>query len=80
MKKTKEDEDEEASEDDEDEEGVERDDEEQGAEEYVFNIKTHASNGDNKEYNYVHGMCDFPSSVCIAYHLESFNVNCILQD
>jgi uncharacterized protein YxeA len=60
MKKTEEEEDEEASEDDEDEEGVEEDDEEQGVEEYVFNIKAYASNGNNKEYYYVQGMYGFP--------------------
>jgi hypothetical protein len=58
--------------DDEDEEGSEKDDEEQGDEEYVLNIKAHLSNDDNKEYHYIQGMCGFPSSVCIACHLESF--------
>jgi hypothetical protein len=72
-KTTEEAEDEEVCEDDEDEEGFEEDDEEQAAE-YVFNMKAHASNGDNKEHHYVQGICGFPyaSSVCIACHLEYF--------
>jgi hypothetical protein len=72
--KTEEEQDEKASKDDEDEEGSKEDNEHQGAEEYVFNIKVHASNGDNKEHQYVQGMCGFSyaSSVYIACHLLSF--------
>jgi hypothetical protein len=67
-KKTEEEEDEDEDEDDEDEEGSVEDDAQQGAEEYVFNIKAHASNGENKEHHYVDGIL-FP--ICIMYVLPA---------
>jgi hypothetical protein len=77
-----EEEDEDKDEDDEYEDGSEEDDAQQGAEEYVFNIKAHASNGDNKEHDYVEDMyCCFPYAscmYCLPSGINHLNVICIL--
>jgi hypothetical protein len=50
--------------------------------EYVFKMKSHATNGDLKEFCYIPGMCvvSHQMYVLAAIWNHPFNVNCILQD
>jgi hypothetical protein len=58
------------TEEEEDEEGSKKDDEHQGAKEYVFNIKAHDSNGENKE-QLCSGYVWFPICIKCMYCLPS---------
>jgi hypothetical protein len=76
-----EDEDEEESEDDEGEEGSkEGDEDEEGDDEYVFTIKSHATNGDIKNsIMFLESVVSHQVyALCAIWNF--FKVNCIIQD